>query len=285
MSNLSRREFMVSSAAVVGTACVGGLASYAMADPIQASIDHYAGFKMSIQTYSLRQFSFDQALVHIEDLGLRWVELFDGHMPITHDADAIAAFHTKVAAHSAKLSGHFVGAFTGDANHNRNLFEFGKRAGLDLLICDPTPEAFPILHDLVQEYDIKVGIHNHGPGHRYDRIDDSLNAVENFDKRIGFCPDTGHYLRSGEDPVEMVYKLKDRMYGMHLKDQAGKHRNEPPETILGEGAIDLNAFCKALREIKYNATISLEYELNPHSPVEDMRKGLANFAAAAKATA
>ena len=74
----------------MGTACVGGFAGRAVGDPIRASIDRYAGFKMGIQSYTLRGFGFDPALVHIADLGLHWVELFGGHMPVTHDASICA---------------------------------------------------------------------------------------------------------------------------------------------------------------------------------------------------
>jgi inosose dehydratase len=132
---------------------------------------------------------------------------------------------------------------------------------------------------------IKIGIHNHGPRHRYDRVEDSLEAVQRWDERIGFCPDTGHYMRSGEDPVKMVHQLKDRLYGMHLKDHDGIHRDGPPETILGEGAIDLEGLCEAIREVGFNEPISLEYELNPQDPIDDIRQGLDNFAKAAQATA
>jgi inosose dehydratase len=113
--------------------------------------------------------------------------------------------------------------------------------------------------------------------------EDSLKAVEPWDKRIGFCPDTGHCMRSGDDPVEMVRRMGERLYGMHLKDHARIGRDNPPETILGEGAIDLEGICQAMREVKFDAPISLEYELNPRDPLDDIRQGLANFAAAARA--
>lgn len=70
MAYLSRRDFIVSSATTLGTACVGSLPTLALAEPIQAGIDPYAGFKMGIQTYTLRQFNLDQALAHIASLGL-----------------------------------------------------------------------------------------------------------------------------------------------------------------------------------------------------------------------
>ncbi|MEX2672480.1 MAG: sugar phosphate isomerase/epimerase [Phycisphaeraceae bacterium] len=285
MNNVSRRSFMIAGAAVAGTAWIGGFPARTHADTLESSAEKYGGFKMGVQSYSFRNFNLEQTIERVADLDLHYVEFFGAHFGVTDDTSRIKAVKALLSPHGLNMPIHGVHGFSGDAAHNRRLFTFAKLAGIPLLSCDPAPDSFPILHDLVQEFDIKVGIHNHGPNHRYDMIDDSLEAVERWDKRIGFCPDTGHYMRSGENPIEMVHKLKDRLHGMHLKDQDGIHRNEPPETILGEGALDLKAFCSALREIGYDAPISYEYELNPQGPSDDMRKGLANFAEAARATA
>ncbi|MEX2381803.1 MAG: sugar phosphate isomerase/epimerase [Opitutales bacterium] len=286
--NLSRRQFIgVTGAALLSTAWLGAPRLFAeeKTEAIKASIEKYSGFKMGIQSYSLRHFNVSDTIKHTADLGLHWIEFYPGQFGITQDMDRINEVKDQLKPHDMRLSVHGVNGFGGNEQNNRNIFEFAKLAGIPLISCDPHPDSYPILHDLVQEYDIKVGIHNHGPGHRYDRITDSLEAVEPWDKRFGFCPDTGHYMRSGEDPVEMVHLLKDRLYGMHLKDHDGIHRDGPPETILGEGVLDLEAFCTALREVGFDEPISLEYELNPRDPIDDIRRGLDNFANAAKATA
>lgn len=286
MKTIPRRTFLATGAAALTSLTFGrSMATAAEDDPIAKSIERFAGFKMGIQSYSLRHFNVDDTIKHTADLGLHWIEFYPGQMPITDNEEQIAEFKAKLEPHHLHLPVHGVNAFGGDAGQNRRIFEFAKLAGIPLLSANPSPESFPILHDLVQEFDIRIGIHNHGPGHRYDRISDSLEAVADYDERIGFCPDTGHYMRSGEDPVEMVRLMKDRLWGMHLKDHDGIHRNNPPETILGEGELDLEGFCKALREAGYDEPISLEYELNPRNPIDDIRKGLENFAKAAKATA
>ena len=136
-----------------------------------------------------------------------------------------------------------------------------------------------MLEAFVTEYDIKAGIHNHGPGHLYDTVDDMLEAAEPWDERIGFCLDIGHCMRSGEDPVEAVGRLGERLYGIHLKDHEHIGRDDPPQTILGEGALDLPALCEALRAINYDAPIMVEYD--KEVTVEEIRRGLANVAEAA----
>lgn len=286
-THISRRQFIATTsatgAALFSTVGWGTSSLFAATgnDSVLTSIKKYSGFKMGIQSYSLRHFDPARIIKHTANLGLHWIEFYPGKFSVTTDLEQIRAVQAQISPHNLHMSIHGVNRFDGNEAHNRRIFEFAKMAGIPLISCDPHPDSYPILHDLVQEYDIKVGIHNHGPGHRFDRISDSLEAVDRWDKRFGFCPDTGHYMRSGEDPVAMVHLLKDRLYGMHLKDHAGIHRNSPAETILGEGVLDLKAFCSALREIGYDEPISLEYELNPRNPIEDIRQGLANFARAA----
>ena len=36
--------------------------------------------------------------------------------------------------------------------------------------------------------------------------------------KIGCCIDTGHFLRSREDPVDAAEAFAGRTYGVHLKD-------------------------------------------------------------------
>lgn len=279
---LSRREMLISGAAAL-CSLSGFRGSYAAAAASnkQESIKKFGGFKMGIQSFSLRHFNLEQTIERVADLGLHWVEFFPNHFGVTNDQERIDHVTSLLEPHGIHLHVHGVHNFGGNEGDIRRVFEFAKLAGISLLSAHPSPESFPILDKLVKEYDIKIGIHNHGPGHRYDRIEDSLKAVEQWDQRIGFCPDTGHCMRSGENPVEMIRRMGDRLYGMHLKDHERIARDQPRETILGEGAIDLEGLVKALREVEFNEPISLEYERNPQNPMDDIRKGLANFAAVA----
>ena len=101
---------------------------------------------------------------------------------------------------------------------------------------------------------------------------DALKAVAGFDKRIGFCADLGHYIRSGVDPVEVIYQLGDRLYGVHLKDFA-EQKKKTEGVIIGRGHLDVEGVFKALKKIGFPAdgALSLEYEENPKDPMEDIR--------------
>ena len=50
---------------------------------LAADADPYAGFKMGIQSYSLRGFKVGDALKHSQTLGLKFWESFPGHIPMS----------------------------------------------------------------------------------------------------------------------------------------------------------------------------------------------------------
>ena len=103
--------------------------------------------------------------------------------------------------------------------------------GFGYLSVDPDPQSFDLLDKLVDEYNIPIGIHNHGPGHRFAKIDTIARAIKDHSPRIGCCIDTGHFLRSREDPVRAAEVFAGRVYGVHLKDV----KNAETFTLLGQG--------------------------------------------------
>ena len=251
-----------------------------------ASLKKYGGFPMGIQSYSLRAFGIDGkegALQKIADLGLHWVEFFGRHYPISPDKVKIAAMNAKLAKHDLSASAHGVNSFTKNHEANEKIFQFAKLAGIRNLSANPRPNSFASLDKLVAKYDVRIAIHNHGPGALYDKIEDGLKAVKDHDKRIGFCADLGHYIRSAEDPVEVIHKLGDRLYGIHLKDFE-EQKKSTKGVILGKGHLDVAGVFKALKKVGFPAdgALSLEYEENAANPIPDIQECLAIAAAGAQ---
>jgi sugar phosphate isomerase/epimerase len=230
---------------------------------------------IGIQTYSLRGYKVDEALRHAKDLGFSHVEVYSGMFPITDDAAAIAAQRKSVADLGLTISAHGINRFTKDAAANRKTFAYAKALGVPILGADPDPDSFDSLDDLVKEFDIKIAIHNHGPTHRYNKVVDVLQAIANRDDRIGACADLGHYIRSGEKPVDVIRALKGRLYGVHLKDFA-EMQDKTKGVILGKGHIDVPAVFAALAQVGFPAdgALSIEYEENKDNPLTDIRECL-----------
>jgi sugar phosphate isomerase/epimerase len=174
------------------------------------------------------------------------------------------------------ISAHGVNPFNKDASASRRTFEFAKALGIRNITADPDPESFDSLHDLVQEFDIRIAIHNHGPRHRFNKVVDVLQAIEGRDERIGACADLGHFIRSGERPTDVVRLLRGRLYGIHLKDFA-EMTEKTKGVILGKGHLDVLAVFAALLDVGFpeDGALSLEYEENPKDPIADIRQCVA----------
>jgi sugar phosphate isomerase/epimerase len=280
--HVSRRRFIAAAAAGAAGASIFDLARV-LAEGVPGPQEEYGWLPMGIQSYSLRGYKVDEALKHIQDLGLHHAELFAAHLPLDAGPDDIDAMKKKMRRMEIALTAHGVNGFSKDHEKNRKVFEFANRAGIRNIAADPDPDSFDSLDKLVEEFGIRIAIHNHGPGHRYDKIADVKKAIDGRHKWIGACADLGHFIRSGEDPVKAIEELGGRLYGIHLKD-FDQPKKDAKGVILGKGQLDITATFRALWKVRFPAdgALSLEYEENPASPLADIRECLQAASAAAK---
>lgn len=273
-NELNRREFLHAGAiamTAIGTGALSLSADEKKADP-------YRGFKMGIQSYTLRDFKVKAALEASSKLGLKFWESFPGHIPVSSVPSIIAEQKSLLAESDVKLVAFGVVPFDENESKAREVFDFAKAIGIVSISADPKnePATFKLLDKLVDEYGINIAIHNHGPKSRWNKIDDVVNAVKDHHPRIGACVDTGHYLRSSENPVEAIERLKGRVFGVHLKDV----KDAKVFKILGDGDLDILGCLRELHKQKYQYCLALEYEENPQNPVPDLEICLKNVRAA-----
>ena len=272
-SNPFRRRFLAISSATCA-AWLGGARIMLAADK-----EEWGGFPIGVQSISLRKYSLPEAIRQIQGMGVRHVEFSAGaHLPSRATDEQIREARQLAAMAGLKVTAQGVNPFSKDQAANRRVFEFARKLGIRTITANPQPddETFASLDKLVAEYDMRIAIHNHGPGALYDKLDGVVKAIKDHDKRIGACVDCGHYLASGEDPVQCVLALGDRVHGVHLKDQA-EFGKKSPNVILGRGHLDVVGVFKALRKIRFPAdgALSLEYEANPDNPLDDIKACLA----------
>ena len=266
---LTRRE-----AIGAGLAVAGALSTGRRLDAAPAAGD-YGPFKMGLQSYSLRGLTaggkpdLGKALRATRDLGLSYWESYTAHIPV--DPARAAEFKKRAADEGVSVIGYGVLHFNKDHDANRKVFEFARAMGLGYLSADPDPDSFTSLDKLVDEYGVAIGIHNHGPGHRYAKIDTIAGVIKDHHARIGCCVDTGHFLRSREDPVRAVQVFGKRTYGVHLKDV----KNATEFTVLGKGDLRTADLFKELAKVRYDYCLAIEYEEHPDNPIEDIRECLA----------
>jgi sugar phosphate isomerase/epimerase len=131
-----------------------------------------------------------------------------------------------------------------------------------------------LVNKKVQQYDIKVAIHNHGPGDKaYPTPASAYEIIKELDKRIGLCNDIGHTQRAGVDPSESAKRFADRLLDVHIKDvSAAKPQGRTVE--IGRGVIDIPKFVRTLLKIRYAGIVSFEYEKDENNPLPGLAESV-----------
>jgi len=162
-----------------------------------------------------------------------------------------------------------------DDSDIRTKFDYAKRAGVPVIVCDPAVAVLPRLERFVKEYDIRLAIHNHGPeAEVFHSPLDVLKVVDKMDQRIGCCMDIGHAMRAGTNVVEAVKVVGPRLYNIHAKDLT-KADARNSQVAVGAGLMPMREIFQALIDTNYKWMVDLEYEMNGDNPMPGVIESIA----------
>jgi len=230
-------------------------------------------FELGLASYSLREFSLDETLQMCTRLGLKNIALKSMHLPLDSDESQIKEAVSKVKTAGLNLYGAGVIYMANEEEVNR-AFEYAKTAGLKVIIGVPEHDLLPLVEKKVKEYDIKLAIHNHGPGDkRYPSAESAYEKIKNMDSRMGLCLDIGHTQRIGIDPAKAAGQFMDRLHDVHIKD-VDKAAAEGQTTEIGRGVIDIPSFLKVLIEKRYSGKVSFEFEKDGSDPLPGLAESV-----------
>jgi sugar phosphate isomerase/epimerase len=136
----------------------------------------------------------------------------------------------------------------------------------------------PIL-DAYQKAGVKFALEVHPTEIAFDIVtaERALAAVNNH-PAFGFNYDPSHLGYQGVDYVEFLYRFRDRIFHVHMKDAEWKHHPVAEAGVfggnlpfgdrrrfwdfrsVGRGAIDFERIIRALNEIGYKGPLSVEWE-------------------------
>ena len=229
-----------------------------------------------VQSYCFRNTNDNaQTAELVKSCGLDTIEVCRVHVDFedqTAHAPAIEAYRNA----GVQLVSIGVNPIGADEAKARCLFEFARKAGLRLMSIDfpieAVPECFALADRLAEEYDIRLGVHNHGGRHWLGSAQALQWVFRHTSSRIGVSLDTAWALDSREDPVEMVDRFADRVYIVHLKDFLFDEARNPRDVIVGTGNLDLPALDKALADTGFTGPAILEYEGDVEDPVPSLRE-------------
>ena len=267
-----RNLTLLTAAVVVGTCVLAQDAAKA------ASAADELGWQMAIHAYTFRKFSIFECIDKTAALGLKYMSLsgsvsLDGTRTATtvelSDEDA-AAIQKAVAAKGIKLVNIGVVKLPPEEAESRKVFEFAKKMGIDTLVAEPEPAALDTVEKLCKEYNIKVAIHDHPKPSHYWNPDTVLEAVKGRTPLMGACADTGHWLRSGLDPVECLKKLEGRVICLHFKDLVGEQPKSMHDVPWGTGVGNVKAQMAELKRQHFHGAFCVEYEYHWENSVPEI---------------
>ncbi|AQT69275.1 Xylose isomerase-like TIM barrel [Anaerohalosphaera lusitana] len=245
------------------------------------AVSAYDGWRLGTQAWSFNRFTFYEGLDKTRSLGLDYIEAYPGQK-LSKDGDG--KFHhnmseelrkevkQKLKDAQIKVVNYGVVGLGNDEAKAREVFEFAKDMGIETIASEPPFEAFDMLDKLCQEYKINLAVHNHPKPSRYWNPDTVLKVAEGRSDYIGACADTGHWVRSGLDPVECLKKLEGRIKSLHFKEIKDGH-----DVPWGTGAKRAPKLLEELHRQGFEGVFSIEYEYNWSNSVPEMRQCVAFF--------
>jgi sugar phosphate isomerase/epimerase len=263
----SRRKFLKISA-------MTGAASLLKLDASSAGItNHHNELKLGVASYSLRKFTQEKAIAMAKRVGLEYMCFKSMHLPLSSSVKELQGGAKKVKDAGLVLYGAGVVYMTTREEVDQT-FEYAKNAGMSIIVGVPAHDLLEYTNDKIRQYDIKVAIHNHGPGDDlYPSPGSIYQKIKGLDPRFGICMDIGHTRRIGQDPIEEGEKCFDRLFDIHLKD-VDKAEADGESVEIGRGVIDIPGFLAMLVEKEYQGVVSLEYEKDADDPLPGLAESV-----------
>jgi sugar phosphate isomerase/epimerase len=243
-----------------------------LADP-QKERKSRVQFDLGVASYTFRAFTLDQAIEMTKRLGLKKLALKDVHLPLTSTEADFASALNRIHGAGLELSSCGVVYMKNEEEVHR-AFAYAKSAGIHMMVGAPDPSVLNLAERKVQETDIALAIHNHGPNdERFPSPESAFKLIARMDKRMGLCIDVGHTQRLGLDPSAEVERFFDRLLDIHVKDISSA--DEKGSTVeIGRGVIDIPRLLKTLVRLNYGRTLHFEHEKDEKDPLPGLAESV-----------
>lgn len=230
-------------------------------------------FELGIASYTFRKFNLDDTLAMTRRLAIKNIAFKSFHLPLDATEEEITNTVARVEKAGLNLYGGGVIYMRNESEVNQ-AFDYARMAGMKVIIGAPNHELLPLVEKKVKEYNIKVAIHNHGPGDDlYPTLESIYSKIKDLDPGIGICHDIGHTQRYGEDPVKDTEKYFNRILDLHLKDVT-ESTSKGTNCEIGRGVIDIPGTLAMLVKNNYTGIASFEYEKDENDPLAGLAESV-----------
>src|SRR5664279_4576415 len=218
------------------------------------SSDVTANWKIGVQMWTFRMFTFAEALDKVDSAGVKYIEAFWGQPLGAGMKDSFgirmsddSKTKLKQLLQSKGISIVAMGVIVPKTREEwKQAFDLAKEFGLSYVTAEPLKNEWDMVDSMAGSYGIKVAIHDHPKPNVYWSPDSVLAATVGH-PNIGSCADIGHWARNGINPVEALKKLEGHVFGVHLKDIKKFDDTKAEDTIVGKGVIDFPPIFQELK--------------------------------------
>jgi sugar phosphate isomerase/epimerase len=241
-------------------------------------------WKLSIQTWTFHKYSLLEAVDKADSLGVKYLEVYPGQRvgagyngPFSYRLSNEERTRLKNFLKKKGIKVIALGVVDKEYYHPDNLeqfFIFCRDMEIPFLTAEPEPADLVLFNQLAEKYKMKVALHCHPkPTSHYWHPDSTLAAMKGR-KNIGAWPDMGHWARNGVNTVDGLKKMEGKLWGLHFKDVNKFADVNAADTLYGKGVSNLSGVLKELKRQNFKGIISIEYEANEDSNMEDMRMNI-----------
>jgi sugar phosphate isomerase/epimerase len=243
-------------------------------------------FPIAMQCWTFHTIPLFELLPKVKALGITYLQAYPGQV-LSKDNPDKKLIHTMsdedigrvkkaLAENGITIVAYGVVTFDNTEKSMREVFDFARKMGIRTICTEPPFEDYTLLEKMVREYNIAIAIHNHPDPSKFARPETVAKAVKGCDERIGACADTGHWMRTGVNPLEALRLLSGRIIDVHLKDLNTFGDKEAVDVPFGAGKANIHDILAELTLQNYHGFLTVEHE-NPNeidNPSPSIRKGI-----------
>jgi sugar phosphate isomerase/epimerase len=253
-------------------------------NPKAISTHAVSDWKIGVQMWTFRMFSFADALDKLDSAGVKYTEAFfgqklgggmEGQFNFNMSSETRSKLKDLLKAKGVRIVA--MGVITpSNRSEWKKSFDLAKEFGLSYITAEPIKSQWDMVDSMAGSYGIRVAIHDHPRPNQYWHPDSVLAAIKGH-ANIGSCADVGHWARNGLDPVTCLKELQGHVFGVHLKDIVQFNNTRAEDTAVGRGVVDFDAIFKELKRQNFSGMFSIEQESNWYHSLPDVIRTVKYF--------
>lgn len=243
-----------------------------------------AEVRLGAQSYSFRDRDLDAALAGYRAAGLKYMELFSGHVepkgsreelrtwrletPLAHFEQVARKIHdggVTLVAYNYSFREDYT-----DGEIARG-FEIAKALGVQWITASSNVSTAKRIDPFAKKAKIYVGMHNHSriAPNEFATPQNFADAMAGASEYIAINLDIGHFCAANFDPVEFLDKRHDRILTLHIKD---RKKDQGANLPFGEGDTPIKAVLALLKTKGYRNPAMIEYEYKGADTVVEVKR-------------